>query len=113
MNQNELMHYGVLGMKWGRRKNRYISKDSKKLANIRKKRINQMSNQELKDANYRLNMEKQYKDLTKRRNIGKEAVKAFIAVAGTIVAVEAANQTYKRVGKAAIEKIGKKVVKVK
>ena len=37
MNNNELYHYGVLGMKWGRRKTRSINKISKKSNSKNKK----------------------------------------------------------------------------
>lgn len=113
MNQNEteLMHYGVLGMKWGHRKNRYISKDSKRVTNIRKKRIDQMSNQELKEVNKRLELENNYKNFSSKQKVGKQVVKTFIGVAGTIAAIEGAAKTYKRVGDFAVNKIGKKVIK--
>lgn len=108
MTNNEIYHFGVKGMKWGvRKKISSVSSDSTKLNQIRKKKISEMSNAELKDANYRLNLERQYKDLTRKKNKGKEAVQTFIKVAGTIVAVEAAAKTYKRVGNSAIDKIGK------
>ena len=109
---NEIYHHGVLGMKWGRRKKQYTSSsDSQKVQNIRKKNINEMTNQELKDANNRLQLERQYRDLTTKKSIGKKAVQAFIGVAGTIVAVEGAAKTYERIGKLALDKLGKSVVR--
>lgn len=108
---NELYHYGVMGMKWGRRKNRYISKDSKRVTNIRKKKINQMSNEELKAVNKRLELENNYKSFSAKRNVGKKLVKGFITVAGTMVAIEGAVKTYERFGKLAIDKIGKMRIK--
>lgn len=104
-NQNELYHYGVLGMKWGRRKSTR-SADSAHVKNIRKKRVYQMSNQELRDVNNRLQLENQYKDLSSRQNIGKQAVKVFIGTAGTITAVASAAKTYKKYGELALKTIG-------
>lgn len=110
MERNYLAHYGVLGMKWGvRRKSRTPSADSAKVKAIRKKKVNEMSNQELRDANNRLQLEKQYKDLTKKQNLGqlgKKAVKTFIGTAGTITAVTAAYATYKKTGNQILDKIG-------
>lgn len=109
---NELYHYGVLGMKWGRRKKNYNnSHDSAKVQKIRKKSINQMSNQELRDVNNRLQLERQYKDLTRKKSVGKTAVQTFIGVAGTIAAIEGATKTYEKIGKVALGKIGKLSVK--
>ena len=107
MDRNYLAHYGVLGMKWGvRRKSRTPSADSAKVKAIRKKKVNEMSNQELRDANNRLQLERQYRDLTKKQNVGKKAVKAFIGTAGTITAVTAAYATYKKTGNQILDKIG-------
>lgn len=74
---DELYHYGVLGMKWGHRKSeggsssifrrREKSEDYKTVEAIRKKKIKEMSNEELRTANNRLQLEAQYKNLTKRR----------------------------------------------
>lgn len=104
MDKNYLAHYGVLGMKWGVRRAR--SADSAKVKDIRKKRVHEMSNQDLKDANNRLQLETQYRDLAKRSSAGRRAVGAFIATAGTITAVTAAAVTYKKTGKKIIEAIG-------
>ena len=110
-NNNELIHYGVLGMKWGRRKARYVSRDSKKVKKMQKRHIDELTNKELKTANERLQLERQYKNLTRKQNIGKNAIKTFIGVAGTIAAVEGAAATYKRVANGAIKKIGKMHIK--
>ena len=117
---NELYHWGIKGQKWGVRRyqnkdgsltpagrKKYGSDDNRKVAEIRKKRISEMTNSELKDTNYRLNLEKQYKDLTRKKSVGKKVVSAFIATAGTIVAIENAAGTYKRVVKTLVNKIGK------
>lgn len=116
MEKNYLAHYGVLGMRWGvRRKSRTPSVDSANVKAIRKKKIDEMSNQDLRDANARLQLESQYKQLTKKTSIGKKAVKAFVGTAGTITAVAGAAATYKKYGapiaSKALDKIGDLVVK--
>ena len=84
--QNEyLMHYGVKGMKWGVRHDRPSSGERKSrrktrasirrnytggrssdaLKAARRQDINKMSNQELQQHITRLNLERQYRSLTK------------------------------------------------
>ena len=76
----ELMHYGVLGMKWGvRRSQRQLdrigrkakknnwSDDAKSAAEIKTKKLKQMSNSELKKLNERIRLEKEYANLTKKQ----------------------------------------------
>lgn len=64
MSRNDyLAHYGVLGMKWGVRKDKKSSGVKKRRS--RKKELKSMSDDELRKKINRLNMERQYKDLTK------------------------------------------------
>lgn len=69
----ELYHHGVLGMKWGvrrqqksggpRSKKRTMSDDAKEVAVLKKKSAKELSNAELKKANERLELERKYKQL--------------------------------------------------
>lgn len=116
MEKNYLAHYGILGMKWGvRRKSRTPSADSAKVKAIRKKSIDEMSNQELRDANNRLQLENQYKQLTKKTNVGKKVAQDYIATAGLVAGVVGATATFVKYGKPIVDKaidvIGNYVVK--
>lgn len=125
MSKYELKHFGIKGQKWGVR--RYQNADGT-LTNAGKKRyfkpahedykkahsrksVRQMSNQELKERNNRLNMEAQYYDLKRRTNAGERAVQKYIKVAGTITAIGVATGTYQRYGKQILDKIGPIVLK--
>lgn len=80
MNNDILQHFGVLGMKWGKRSkgSTKISKSSpehKTKQILKKKKLNEMTNQELKTLNERLQLERSYKDLTKsQRSAGQKFV---------------------------------------
>lgn len=86
MDENSLTHYGVLGMKWGRRKQKpssgssktsrreekKLTKEAKKRGmtttikkNTKKVKIKDLSDDELQKKIRRLQMEKQYRDLKK------------------------------------------------
>lgn len=106
-----LEHFGVLGMKWGRRKAKGSSSGPSKskktkstrdpsnveLRRIQKKKPSEMSNDELRRANERLNLETQYRQLNSRdMSSGKTWVKNAAILAGTtavtVVASKYANQ---------------------
>lgn len=99
MDNNELMHHGILGMKWGVR--RYQNKDGS-LTSAGKRRVQtgeigkssdtavsstasykrsvkEMSDSELRDKISRMELEKRYKDLSKSSEQAKTSKgKAFV-----------------------------------
>ena len=68
INEEELMHYGVMGMRWGVRRASKRSGGSKKKKASRQSQQPQkkrrMSNKELQARVKRMQLEKQYRDLT-------------------------------------------------
>lgn len=80
MSHSELMHFGVKGMKWGIRKSRI--KNAKRWTSKKQAKIDGMSDDQLKKANNRLRLEKEYKQLTQtklekyRKRVGKAAEEA-------------------------------------
>lgn len=123
---NELYHYGVLGMRWGVRKSKSgssgfgkRSKRSKltvdpsyKKAHSKKK-VKYMSDNELREVNNRLNLEQNYRYMTQRKSKGKAAVDAFVSTAKTITAVIGAYNTYKEYGAPIAKKVLNKIGKMK
>ena len=75
-----LMHYGVLGMRWGKRKGR-----TQNTSTAPRRR---MSNKELQARVKRLKLEQEYAKLTTRPETPSKIAKA-IAVTGTIAALSA------------------------
>jgi hypothetical protein len=123
MENNSLSHWGIKGMKWGKR--RYQNPDGTLTAEGKKryddphddyrrahdkKSVKQMSDRELRERNNRLQMEKQYADLTKKKGTGKKIINAFVSTAGTITAVAGAYATYKTLANNGLDKIGDWVV---
>lgn len=121
MDNNELYHHGIKGMKWGVRRSpsqlghkirvkrkkkpsEPIHEDYKKAHS--KKSVSSMSDAELRNRNNRLQMERQYAQLTQKKSKGKKIVSGLIATAGTIAAAEGAYKTYKRVGNKILDKVG-------
>lgn len=102
--ENVLQHHGVKGQKWGVRRKRDKSSDRSNSDSIRKKKVYEMSNQELRDVNNRLQLEQQYKTLRKQRNHANNFIKGFIATAGTVTAVAAASKTFYKYGKPIVDK---------
>lgn len=88
-----LEHYGVKGMKWGKRKQKIAvarSADFKEVAGIKTKaketRVSSLSNKELQTAITRMNLEKQFNQLNPKKGPvakGQQFVKAFLGVGRT------------------------------
>lgn len=100
MDNNELLHHGVLGMKWGVRKDRVTTskkrsvKDSsdvrKDQAIASKKRsVKDLSDEELMARIRRLELEKRYKDLgPKQVSKGKTFVMKVLEKSGQNIATQ-------------------------
>lgn len=116
-----LEHFGVLGMKWGRRKGNSSSSRSSRpkktkftrdpenaeLRLIQKKKPSEMSNAELRKANERLNLETQYRQLNSRdMSSGKVWAKNAAMLIGT-TAVSAIAAKYVSKGSNYIDKAAK------
>ena len=133
---NELYHHGVPGMRWGVRKSRSSSGSSRskrktvKTSTLKQrlfmkkvktktktntpekpKTVNEMSDDDLRKKINRLQLEKQYRDLTvssvpaQTRSRGKQIASEIIETAGKDVAT----QLTKYLLGTAVNKVGKKV----
>lgn len=111
--ESELKHYGVLGMKWGRRKTHSSISRKQNIKNYHEdylkvhdgKKAYQLSDRELRERNKRLQAEEQYTRMTQSQNTGKKAVKAIIGFAGTLNAAYGAYKTYEKFGRKIINKL--------
>lgn len=109
---DELTHYGIPGMKWGRRKSRpgltkgrvgpsgkfekpvgpkkQVQKHVKGKTDLTKKPVEKMSDNELRNRINRMQMEEQYSRLSSQRNVlgrGMKYTTATVATVGTVTSV--------------------------
>lgn len=86
--QNSLLHVGILGMKWGRRKGPDISSSDHITANsLKKKKLNELSNDELKKLTTRMQLERSYKDLSKTEiGNGRKMINDMLSEVGKSIA---------------------------
>ena len=99
---SELKHYGVLGMRWGRRSGgSTTSSKTKKASKENKKKASEMSDSELREKVNRLQMEQQYSKLSSNNvNKGKQFIDKVIKTGTTVAAVTTTGITiYNNAGK--------------
>ena len=91
MTDDTLAHFGVKGMKWGKRKGSSVkAADARKKKSMKKavKKRRLLSDADLKKKVERLKMEKQLKDLTDEEiSPGKKFVKEVMSSSGKKVAI--------------------------
>ena len=91
MNNNELYHYGIPGMRWGVRKSaKRMSSDAEEAHRLKKKKVNEMSNDEIQKLNRRQELENQHKKL----NPGKIA-KGLLIAGAVAAALATVNNLYR------------------
>lgn len=85
-----LAHYGVKGMRWGKRRSassRQTSEDHQEAQTLKKKHTSEMSNAELRKLNERMQLEQNYSQLMSKEKStvdrGHAHVRKVISVAKT------------------------------
>lgn len=124
----ELQHYGVLGMKWGRRKDKgnsavgksssdeNASEDAKAAsaakAKVKTTGLSSLSNKELQTLNERMNLEANYSRLTSQGTPEKSAVDKGLAVYnGLKKTADIANEVYRTYNSPAVKMIRESITK--
>lgn len=112
LDENALQHHGVKGQKWGLRNKR----TSKQGASADKPKAHQLSDEDLKKAVSRMQMEKQYTQLVGGKSPRhSKAVKAGAAFAGgialNVARTQIQNQASAKVAQALAKKAAKKAAK--
>lgn len=106
-----LKHIGVLGMRWGKRKTKPKSSSSNDYKNkvlIKKKKLHEMSNQELRSLNERMQLERQYKELNK---VDVSAGRQFINDMVYGIAKQTVTDYVRRYANRGVEELFKKVTR--
>lgn len=114
---NELYHHGVKGMRWGVRNDKKLSgyrkkqsnqddwsEEAKEASRIKKKKVSQMTNNELRKLNERQNLERQHQQLNPSViSKGVKYVTTAAAITGTALTIYANSEKIIKLGKPIVE----------
>jgi hypothetical protein len=108
--KKDLEHWGVLGMHWGihkAEKSGGSHSDHVTVSQLRRKSLHQLSNEDLRKLNTRVQLEKQYKDLNPNKiKRGVKSVNDVVSTLGKITATVAAITTLASVGNKIYNSLG-------
>ena len=121
MDNNELRHYGILGMRWGiRRSKKQLAKSNGENTHADYKKahgqadVKNMSDQELRNRLNRLQMESQYKQMSQTKiSAGKKIAAGIVVGVGTTLAKDYLTKMAKGGIDAALEKGASKNAKAR
>lgn len=112
----DIQHYGIKGQKWGVRRKRDSStgrvkrsEDSARKKALLSKKVSELTNKELAEVNRRLQLEKQYKDLTvKQKSKARKLVDDVVSDVGGTLAKKYARMAAEALIEQAIKQAKKK-----
>lgn len=115
-----MYHFGIPGMKWGRRRGKSSqsispkthyennSEDHNNKLVLGKKKLKQMSNKEIRDFNERIQLERQYSQLTKtEQSAGRKFVTEVLSNAAKQTATTYTNKYMNKAVEELIKKLSK------
>lgn len=119
--ENKLEHVGVLGMRWGvrrstrggstgkrskRKSTTPVSDDFKRVSALKKKKVDEMSNEEISAVIKRMDLQKRYKDLNPSKiSKGGKIARNVLSTIGQVSAGIAGAITLAKIGSALMKKI--------
>ena len=119
-NENQLLHYGVKGMRWGVRNDdpvngappKLVAPDHKDYADNRKRSAQQMSNAELKRIIERSRLERDAKEASRTMfDRGAQQAKKLLGTSTTVIATALATPVILWAGKKLLAKVfGEKII---
>lgn len=121
-NEQELYHFGIKGMKWGvrryqnkdgtltpagkKRNRQNMSEDAKTASELKKKKVSELSNAELKKLNERKRLEQEYSKLNPSAiSKGWKYVAGAAGVMGTALAIYNNSNQLIKIGKTVGDKV--------